>query len=97
MSQTENQGLTYFWFNKEEFTDEWFLENTFQSISDLGKRYTPNFYDNLNVDVGIAQVFNGISRGQELKAKIQRPLDLLLINGKKLLPNAPTSNGEKKG
>ncbi len=95
LSQSENQGLTYFWFNREEFTDDWFLENTRQSISDLGKRYTPNFYDDLNVDVEIAQVFNGISRNQQLKAQIQRPLDCLLINGEKILPSLPTSNGEK--
>lgn len=95
LSQPENQGLTYFWFNKEEFTDDWFLENTKQSILDLGKRYTPNFHDNLNVDVGIAQVFTGISRNKKLKAQIQRPLDCLLINGKKVLPSAPASSGEK--
>jgi hypothetical protein len=95
LSQLDNQGLTYFWFNKEEFTDDWFLENTQQSISDLGKRYTPNFYDNLNVDVEISQVFNGISRNKKLKNRIQRSLDCLLISGRKILPNAPTSNDEK--
>lgn len=96
LSQSKNQGLTYFWFNKEEFTDEWFLDNTQQSIVDLGKRYTPNFYDNLNVDVEISRIFSGISRDKKLKAQVQKPLDYLLINGKKALSNAPTLNNEKK-
>ena len=55
LSKPENQGLTYFWFNQEEFTDSWFINNTEQSIADLGKRYTPNFYEDLNVNLDISK------------------------------------------
>lgn len=81
LQRPENVGLTYFWFNKEEFTDEWFKEQTELSIIDLGKRYTPK----INVKLKIVQIFNGISRDNNFKIQIEDLVDDLLIKGKKII------------
>lgn len=82
LQKPENVGLTYFWFNKEEFTDEWFREQTELSITDLGKRYTPE----LNLKLDIADIFNGISRNKKFKEQAAKLFDKLLIDGNKIIP-----------
>lgn len=95
LSKSENQGLTYFWFNQEEFTDNWFTINTEQSIADLGKRYTPNFYENLNVKLDISKTFVGLVRGEKLKGDVEVVIDELLQFGQKSIPNEPRLKNEK--
>src|SRR5690606_21580603 len=82
LQRPENVGLTYFWFNKEEFTDEWCKEQSELSIADLGKRYTPK----LNVKLKIAEIFNGISRDENYKRQVTSLFDNLLIKGYKIIP-----------
>ncbi len=82
LQKPENVGLTYFWFNKEEFTDEWCKEQSELSISDLGKRYTPK----LNVKLKIAEIFNGISRDENFNRQVTKFFDDLLIKGNKAIP-----------
>lgn len=60
LSRKENEGLTYFWFNKEEFSDEWLSVKNKESINALGTRYTKE----LNFELPIAKVFDGLSRDQ---------------------------------
>jgi hypothetical protein len=95
LSKPENQGLTYFWFNQEEFTDSWFTNNTEQSIADLGKRYTPNFYEDLNVNLDISKTFVGLGRGKQLKSDIEVSFDELLQLGQKAVPSEPLLKNEK--
>lgn len=43
-----NEGLTYFWFTKDEFSQDWFQTINNTAIENLGSRYTPeiNFHSN---------------------------------------------------
>ncbi|WP_211826043.1 hypothetical protein [Kistimonas asteriae] len=95
LSKPENQGLTYFWFNREEFTDSWFASNTEQSIADLGKRYTPNFYEDLNVNLDISKIFIGLARGEKLKNDVEVTIDELLQLGKEAIPTESLLKNEK--
>ncbi len=83
LEKPENEGLTYFWFNKEEFTDKWCKEQVKLAIADLGKRYTPE----LNVELDIAKIFNGISRDDNFKEQITNLFDDFLIKCNKIIPN----------
>ncbi len=82
LQKPENVGLTYFWFNKEEFTDKWCIEQSELSIADLGKRYTPK----LNVELKIVEIFNGLSRDENFKRQVISQFDDLLIKGSKIVP-----------
>ena len=82
LQKPENVGLTYFWFNKEEFTDEWCKEQVELSIADLGKRYTPE----LNVKLKISEIFNGISRDEKFSKQVTRLFDDLLTKGNEVIP-----------
>jgi hypothetical protein len=66
LSKRENEGLTYFWFNKEEFSDEWLSAKNKESINALGTRYTRE----LNFELPIAKVFDGLSRDQLFEKQI---------------------------
>lgn len=80
LSKPENKGLTYFFFNKDEFTDEWFTEQTDSSINDLDKRYTPE----LNFNLEISEIFCGVGRGEKFEELISKYFDDFIIKGKKL-------------
>ena len=80
LSKHENKGLTYFFFNKDEFTDEWFIEQNGSAIADLAKRYTPE----LNFDLEISEIFSGIARDEKFEEVITKYFDDFLIKGKKL-------------
>lgn len=82
LQKSENAGLTYFWFNKEEFTDAWCREQTESAIADLGKRYTPE----LNVELNISEVLSGIDRDEVFESRIKNLFDVLLIKGYKAIP-----------
>jgi hypothetical protein len=76
-----NAGLTYFWFNKEEFTDEWCIEQNEFAITELGNRYTPE----INVELEISKIFSGISRDKKFQQHMEHLFDLFLIKGKKVI------------
>ncbi|HIF9126651.1 TPA: hypothetical protein ACX6SH_002969 [Photobacterium damselae] len=95
LAKPENQGLIYFWFSQEEFTDRWFASNIEQSIADLGKRYTPNFYDDLNISLDIANIFIGLTRGKKLRNEVEVVVDELLQLGQRSIPSEPLLKNEK--
>lgn len=80
LQRPENVGLNYFWFNKEEFTDEWFSTINEMAIKALGKRYTPE----IHVELEISKVLDGISRDDHFEKQITDYFDRLLINYNKI-------------
>ncbi len=67
IQQPGYEGFQYFWFNKEEFTDKFFNSNNMEAIENLGKRYISKYNPELNVDLEISKVFNGISRNNAFR------------------------------
>ena len=74
LSREKHSGRRHFWFNKEEFSDQWFSEKLQSSIDDLGTRYTPE----LNFELEIARAFDGIARDENFKNQFDRAYDDLL-------------------
>lgn len=66
LAQEKNAGRMYFWFNKEEFSDEWFSERLQSSIDSLGQRYTPE----LNYELDIAKHFDGLARNEKFQSRL---------------------------
>jgi len=66
LSNEANEGLTHFWFNKEELTNDWLVAKNTESINALGARYTRE----LNFDLPIAKVFDGVSRDKNFEEQI---------------------------
>lgn len=58
LSKKENEGLVYFWYNKDEFTEKDFENQNKKAVDALGTRYTPE----LNVELDISKTFDGLSR-----------------------------------
>lgn len=63
----------------------WFIDQCKSSIVDLGKRYTPE----LNIDLEISEIFEGLGRTEVYKKKVTKLFDQLLIKGKKVLKAQP--------
>lgn len=63
IAKKENEGLKYFWFNKEEFLDTWFNYKNQESITALGARYTKEF----NIELPIVKLFDGIAKNNNFK------------------------------
>lgn len=80
LSYKENEGLKYFWFNEEEFTDEWFAAKNKESINALGARYTSD----LNFDLPIAKVFNGLARNDQFEDEVNNYYKKLLEKYRRL-------------
>ena len=90
LSKPENAGKLYYWFGQEEFSDTWFRQKLDESIANLGKRYTPD----LNFDLPIAKIFDGLSRDQYFQDQFVFNLDKLLKNYNKVIKFA--IEGEKQ-
>lgn len=75
LQKPENSGLTYFWFNKQEFTDEWFKKNLEIATSDLGERYNPE----INFELEIAKIFDGIARDEKFEEQFKNSLNKFII------------------
>lgn len=76
LSKPENEGKLYFWFGQEEFSDQWFSQKLEESFRNLDRRYTPE----LNFDLPIAKIFEGLSRDKYFKEQYLSHLDNLLKN-----------------
>jgi hypothetical protein len=76
LSKPENEGKIYFWFGQEEFSESWFNQKLEESTNNLGKRYTPE----INFELPIAKVFEGISRDIYFKEQFVSHLDEFLKN-----------------
>lgn len=88
LSQEKHAGRISFWFSGEDFSDQWFESQVETSITNLGKRYTPE----LNVDLEIAKFFDAMSRNDSFRQNIRGFFhDFLLslnktINSLRVLP-----------
>jgi len=58
LTQPHLAGKIYFWFNRDELTDEWLMARFDAAKENVGPRYTPE----VNVDLPIARVFEGLGR-----------------------------------
>lgn len=74
LSNPENEGKSRYWFGQEEFSDNWFKQKLEESILNLDKRYTPE----INFDLPIVKVFEGLSRDIFFKQQFNFHLDDLL-------------------
>ncbi|HVX27894.1 MAG TPA: ATP-binding protein, partial [Parafilimonas sp.] len=74
LSKPENEGKLYYWFGQEELSDNWFAQKLEESIQNLGERYTPE----INFDLPIAKVFEGLSRDEFFEQQFILLLDDLL-------------------
>jgi hypothetical protein len=81
LAQEKHAGRRYFWFKEMEFSDEWFKEHIERSIADLGTRYTPE----LNFELEIAKVFDGIARDDNFKDQFECVYDDLLKKSSKAI------------
>jgi len=68
LSREENAGRNFFWFNKEHLSQEWFEHHINEVIENAGPRYSPE----INVELPIAQVFDGLGRTREFYNRIKR-------------------------
>jgi hypothetical protein len=74
LRKKENEGLLYYFFNQEEFSDDWFQYKNQESINALGSRYTPE----LNFELPIVKIFHGFSRGKDFVQRLNNHFDELL-------------------
>ncbi|MEL4395610.1 hypothetical protein AAEH73_21605, partial [Shewanella algae] len=79
LSKKENEGKLYYWFGKEEFSDEWFKQKLDENIKNLNKRYTPE----LKFELPIAKIFDGISRDKYFNEQFNSYLNDLLKHYRK--------------
>lgn len=70
LGRKENEGLVFFWFNQEEFTEHDFESQNRKAIDALGNRYTPE----LNVELDISRVFDGLSRNSRFEVRFKERL-----------------------
>ncbi len=70
LSREENRGRTYFWFNKQVLTREWFDARLQEAVANAGARYTPE----LNVELPISRAFDGLGRRPEFFRELKRHL-----------------------
>lgn len=66
LSREEHRGRHFFWFNEESFSKRWFEGHIEEAISNAGPRYSPE----LNVDLPIARLFDGLGRKSEFFHRI---------------------------
>ena len=61
LSLEDHRGRYFFWFKKELFSQKWFDGHIAEVIADAGPRYTPE----LNVELPISGLFEGLGRASE--------------------------------
>lgn len=67
LSKEEHRGRYFFWFNKELFSQQWFNDRLEEAVSNVGPRYTPE----LNVELPVARLFDGLGRTPEFYARVR--------------------------
>ncbi len=76
LSKESYSGFRKFWFNKLEFTNEWFEEKTSTSINNLRDRYNHK----INIDTNSQIYFDSIYRNDEFKKYIYEKTEPLIID-----------------
>ena len=61
LSQEQHRGKWLFWFNKQLLTIAWMKQRVDEAVKNSGPRYTPE----INVEVPIREVFEGVARTPE--------------------------------
>ncbi|HBE03129.1 MAG TPA: hypothetical protein DC049_11745, partial [Spirochaetia bacterium] len=74
LSDENNIGIYFFWFNEKLFTHDWFVEQVKNNIANLGQRYTPE----LNVELDISKNFNGLAYDDSFKKLLESKYDHFL-------------------
>src|SRR2546425_6399038 len=67
LSREEHRGRYFFWFNKEQFSDQWFQNHVAEAISNAGPRYTPE----LNIELPVARLFDGLARTRAFRQRLR--------------------------
>jgi len=67
LSQDQHCGRVFFWFQRDYFSAQWFMDRIGENIADAGPRYTPE----LDVELPIAQVFDGLGRTDAFYARLK--------------------------
>jgi len=75
LQNREALGFIRFWFDRDFLSNEWFSRHIDKSIADLQQRYTPE----LNYQMPIAKIFDGIARDDKFLKQFFHFLDPLLI------------------
>jgi len=70
----ENEGMAYYWFNQEEFTDDWFNHRNNEGITALGARYTKE----LTIELPLGKVFDGLARDDDFQEQAHQFYEELL-------------------
>ncbi len=70
LTEDRHRGRVFFFFNQEYFTTDWLKGRLDEAISDAGKRYLPL----LNVDLPIADVFDGVGRTEAFQHRLSEQL-----------------------
>lgn len=66
LSETSHAGRFYFWFKEEFLGQSWFENALDKVIENAGPRYSPD----LNVNLPISRLFDGLGRTTEFRARI---------------------------
>lgn len=81
LTREEHRGRLYFWFNSEFFSDEWFQSRLKEAIANAGARYTPRYIPEINIELPIARLFDGLGRTKAffnrfkvIKGKLEKSL-----------------------
>jgi len=67
LSKEEHRGRLYFWFHHEAFSTTWMQDRIEVAIANVGPRYSPE----LDVQLPIAQLFQGLGRTPEFYARVE--------------------------
>ncbi|TAN44437.1 MAG: ATP-binding protein [Nitrospirae bacterium] len=76
LSREEHAGRRFFWFNEEQLSNGWFTRHFEETRADVGARYTPE----LNVDLPIARLFEGLGRTDEFYVAFKKLLGEIAIS-----------------
>lgn len=68
LARAENAGKQFFWFQSQALTADWFEAAFEVARANAGPRYSPE----LNVELAISKVFDGLARNQRFFAAVRR-------------------------
>ena len=89
LSLEDHRGRYFFWFKKESFSQKWFDGHIAEAIADAGPRYTPE----LNVELPISGLFEGLGRTSEFFTGVKILRGKLVREYAKLRRVRPTESG----
>jgi len=70
LTRRDQAGPALYWFNAKILSPDWFKETVDRAIADAGPRYTPE----LNVELPIASVFEGLGRTELFQVRLRTQL-----------------------